>query len=480
MAWATQGFDFGLGTGGAGLALAAAPLTRAAGPVFTYNVLILLAPALAATSAFLLAQFVTRRFAASLVAGYVFGFSSYELGHLLGHLPLASIGLVPIVPYLMLRRHARELSQRLFVALLAAVLFVQFLISTQILFALVVIAAAAVVAAGTILGVGAVRRLLLESAVAALVAVALISPIVGYAVVSDASAPARSPFAESADVLNYAVPTRRTWIRPPGSSDIAARFTGTGAEQGAYLGVPFLVLASLAALERRGSRHRSLLAALFVASIVLSLGTRVKVAGVVVGIAPWAALAPLPVIGSALPARMTMWSALFASVLVALALADRRSVVRWLLVVAGVAATLPNLTLHQWSSGVVRPQFFAQHRDEVYIRDGSTALLLPYGPAGWSMLWQAEAGFRFRIVGGHFALRVTPAERDWADVYEALGSGHLAPRRLCSFLAAHDVDVVVVTPGTRGRVRRALEAATATKPVRALDALVYGVGSCHA
>jgi hypothetical protein len=89
------------------------------------------------------------------------------------------------------------------------------------------------------------------------------------------------------------------------------------------------------------------------------------------------------------------------------------------------------------------------------------------------MLWQAEAGFRFRIVGGHFALRVTPAERAWRDVYTALGTGALEPRRLRAFLAAHSVDVVLVAPGTRAAVRRVVRAAIGREPAVVLDTLVY-------
>ena len=109
-AWVPHGFDFGLGTAGGGLAILAAPLTALLGVVPTYNILILAAPALAASTAFLLTHRVTARFAPSLVGGYVFGFSSYELGHLLGHLPLAFVPLVPLVPYLVLLRHAGEVS----------------------------------------------------------------------------------------------------------------------------------------------------------------------------------------------------------------------------------------------------------------------------------------------------------------------------------------------------------------------------------
>lgn len=476
VACAPHGFDFGLDLAGGGLALLAAPLTSALGPVATYNLLILAAPALAAATGFLLAHRITGRFAPSLVGGYVFGFSSYELGRLLGHLPLAFVALVPLVPYLVLLRRDGDLSRRQFVSLLALVMVGQFLIVTQIFFSLVVMAAVTAAAAAAILGLRDVRQTVTEAAVALLAAIVLVSPIVAYAVSSDAAAPARSPFAGSADVLNYVVPTKRTWLRPPGANEITDRFTGAGAEHGAYLGLPLLALVALAACRRPSSRSRWLLVAVLVAGVVLSLGTRVKVAGEVIGIGPWAAFAPLPVVGSALPIRMTMYTALLASLLVALALADRRSVVRWFLAGAGVIATLPNVQLAQWSSDVPRSDFLAENRYRQHIPEDSIALVLPYGPAGWSMLWQAEARFSFRMVGGHFGLRVTPMEEEWRDVYETVGRGSVRPLRLRSFLEAHDVDVVLVAPGTRGRARRAVEAAVGSPPAQALDTLVYRVG----
>lgn len=476
VAWMPHGFDFGLGTAGGGLALIAAPLTAAAGPVRTYNVLILLAPALGATTAFLLAHAITGAFWPSFVAGYVFGFSSYELGHMISHLPLAFVALVPLVPYLVLLRHQGRLSARWFVAALTGVLGAQFMIVTQIFFSLVVVGAVGAALAVLVYGWDAVQPTLRDAALALVLAVLVLAPILVYALVSHAAAPVRSPFFESADLLNYVVPTRRTWLRPPGTGEIAKRFTATGAEQGAYLGLPFLALVLLAAVGHWRARSRRLLLLVFAAAVVLSLGTRAKVAGHALAIAPWTVFAHLPVLRSALPARITLYTALFAALLIAVALTDRRSVMRWLLVAAGVAATLPNLQLAQWSSHVPRPAFFAVKQDRAAIPADATALVLPYGPAGWSMLWHAEAAFRFRIVGGHFALRVTPEEEEWRDVYEALGTGRVRPGRLCAFLDSHDVDVVVVAPGTRPAARLAVKAAVHTRPEQVLDTIIYRVG----
>src|SRR6185437_208372 len=84
--WAPQGLDLAWTATAPGMALLFAPLTIAAGPVVSYNVAAILLPALAAWTAFLLCRHVTRSLWASLVGGYLFGFSSYMIGQLEGHM----------------------------------------------------------------------------------------------------------------------------------------------------------------------------------------------------------------------------------------------------------------------------------------------------------------------------------------------------------------------------------------------------------
>jgi len=143
-------------------------------------------------------------------------------------------------------------------------------------------------------------------------------------------------------------------------------------------------------------------------------------------------------------------TALLAGLLVALSLADRPSRSRYALAVCGVVMTLPNLQLPTWHSTVPQASFA--------VPQDATTLVLPYGPAGWSMLWQAEAHFRYRLVGGAFTVRVVPQERDWRDVYTGLGAGRVTPRRLRAFLAAHGVSRIVVAPGTRRGALRLVRA----------------------
>ena len=116
-----------------GLALVFAPLTFLVGPVAAYNVAAVLMPALAAWTAFLLCRYLTGAVVPSLVGGYVFGFSSYEIEHAgRGHLNLTSIFLVPLAALVVLRYLDGRIGERGVVVRLAPLVAFQLLISTEV------------------------------------------------------------------------------------------------------------------------------------------------------------------------------------------------------------------------------------------------------------------------------------------------------------------------------------------------------------
>jgi hypothetical protein len=96
--------------------------------------LIVLALALSASTAFLLAHRLTGAFLPALLAGYLYGFSSYQLAHVVGHLPLVFVALLPAAAHLCARRVDGELGRRAFVLALGAVFAAQFLVATKVLF----------------------------------------------------------------------------------------------------------------------------------------------------------------------------------------------------------------------------------------------------------------------------------------------------------------------------------------------------------
>src|SRR5258706_128296 len=91
-----------------------------------------IAPPLAAWATVLLARRLTGSFSASLVAGFLFGFSPYVISQSVSHLNLSCIFLVPVAGLLAVRFFEGSLSSTRYTVLLVLVLVAQFGISTEI------------------------------------------------------------------------------------------------------------------------------------------------------------------------------------------------------------------------------------------------------------------------------------------------------------------------------------------------------------
>jgi hypothetical protein len=487
--WVPEGIDLSWVTAVPGPSLLASPLTWAAGPVVTYNVLAVLAPALAAWTAFLLAERLTGTFWPALVAGYLFGFSAYEIAQTRGHLNLTLVFLVPLCGLLVARRFAGEVSRTRFVASLALVLAGQLLISSEVFSTTLLV--------GFILGLAALwrfppklrRRLAAtarECGLALIVCGMLSLPylIHAFLLTGPSFAPERSPFSQSADLLNFVVPTHVTSVRPPGSGSIAADFTANPVEAGAYLGLPLLAIVAFAALGRPRRRATSLLLLALAAVAVCSLGSRIRVDGYAIAPGPWELPAKLPVTRAILPVRLSMFVALLAALVCALWLAEggRHARLRWALALLAVVAVFPIPSRGFWTSPAPNPAFFRTNVSEDALRRSDTAVVFPFGKAGWSMLWQAESHMRYRMVGGHLGNR-PPAEDPWDAFLRALIRGRRLPRNadrmFIRFVRGHHVTVVVVAPGTRPALRR-LARTLPVQPTPSGGVLVYRFGAYFA
>lgn len=479
--WVPHGIDLSWVTSVPLISFVLAPLTAAAGPVATYNVAVLAAPALSAWAAYLLARWLTRAFWPSLVAGWLFGFSAFEIGQMVSHLFLVLTIFVPLCALLVLRHLHGEITDRRFVVLLALVLVGQFLTSAEVFVTLLIVGA---IFGGTLALLnpgmrGRVRATVRCSALGTTACLLLMSPYLWHAFViaGTENAPLRSAYSESADVLNYVVPTRLIWLQLPGSTDIASRFTATGAERGAYLGLPLLAIVAFFLTGIRRSRPSRVVALGLAATVIASLGASIRVAGHGLLPGPWKVFAALPVTRAILPVRLTLYVVLVVSMIAAVWLADRdgsRRRWRWTLIIVAMVFLLPNPASKRWSSEVPNPAFFRTAVSTKHLHEGETALVLPYSGSGWSLLWQAEEGFRYRLVGGHFG-HLVPEERRWEPVYHTLSWGPSSPRSvraLRRFLRAHDVNAIVVGPDTRWQPRR-LVAALGIKPVHTADVLIY-------
>jgi hypothetical protein len=305
------------------LSVLSAPLTLFAGTQVTWNVLIVLAPATAAWGAWLLCAELDATPAAALFGGAVFGFGSYELAQDIAHLQLTACVLVPLAARVAVRGVRRDTSALRLASVSGAIVIAQFLISPELLVTMLAMGVLALVGA---LWLVPARRIETQATARAMAAGALTGAIVlsPLLVTMLAHIPRHSSGAVHwpADLLNLVVPTRRTEVGGAAATSISSRFPGNLAEQGAYLGVPVLLVALSSARRAVRDPGARLALALLVVSLVLSLGSRLTVDGRSTIWMPWALAAHVPLLDDALPARLSMYCSLWAAVIVAGWLSD--------------------------------------------------------------------------------------------------------------------------------------------------------------
>ncbi|WP_113904233.1 MULTISPECIES: hypothetical protein [Brevibacterium] len=421
-----------------GPALLLAPVTWIAGPIISYNLLILAIPVVNSVATAVLFRRFLRPVPAFTAAAGV-GFSSYTVAQMAGHPNLALaftpplvaaaiLGLLalPMAPESPLRRHGRF---RLLTAGLGMLLGFQFYVSTEVLAGtfLAALCLLACLAASRAHPPRAWLTLLrggvLASALALLIALPLLLTMLGPNAPSGAIRPHG---VWNTDLLDPIIPAGPPLIGA-GSSPIPRVLPLDGAEIGGYMGIPALIAAAVIVIGLRRTRFSRLLlvtAATGILVFSLSLGSPVLLGGRVLSAhGPFALVEAVPVLNNLLPMRLVVHSviALCAILGVGLqwALDHRRSrrgqALLALLAVAAVVA-MPGA---QTARAVHVPEF---HRNGAEaIPEGSVVKTLPR-PLAWAtphadeaMVWQAVSGFRYRETGGYFI----GSSRDSPLVYSA-------------------------------------------------------------
>jgi hypothetical protein len=177
-------------------------------------------------------------------------------------------------------------------------------------------------------------------------------------------------------------------------------FTGNTTENDAYVGLPLLVLFAVGLVIgwiRPAIRWLGLIT-LIVA--VLSLGPHLHVNGYVTPIPlPWAVIAHLPLMESALPSRLMAIAFLGVGIIAATALQTHR-VPTTIALIAGLVVIVPPLPYP--SQPAAAPAFFRPGGGVERIAPGSVVLVTPFSSkvSTDAMYWQATAGYRFRMPEG--------------------------------------------------------------------------------
>lgn len=478
------------------LGVLGAPVTAAAGPVVTLNLWLVLSPVLSASALFFVLR---RRFGTlpSAVAGLLYGFSPYVIGHSLGHLHL-SVALLPVLALPLLedvflrQRHPRR--SGVLLGLLAAG---QVFLSTEVLATATIMVAVAVatLAAARPGEVRArVRPALTSLAVAAVTALVVAGGPLLLALLGPGRprGPIQQPGVAVADLYAFVVRSPLQVWHSAGTDRIFSHFTSNATEVSTYLGVPLILLTLYLLIRYRRTLLVTVCGVVAPVAAVLSLGSRLHIRGHNTGIRmPWVVFGRLPLINNALPGRLSLYVVLAISVLLAWWLhhVARAGRGRQLAATALVAAALvPLVPLYPLPVQQVRtPRFFTGSAVTALPRE-STVLVLPYpwSAEATAMLWQARAGYRFRMPGGYFVgqrwngLRLfNPVPTPLTAAAVGLQSGYLdlaaAERRLAEERADArriGVSAIVLGPTSNADRLRALVDALTGQPGRPVGGVV--------
>jgi hypothetical protein len=398
--------------------LVMSPVSLLAGPVVAYNLLATLGLTLTAFTAYLLGRRLALSHLAAAIAGAFTGFSPYMLAHTTGgHANLVSVAGVPLLGLLLhdllVRRHRPPLLLGVLLGLLAAA---QLYTAEEVLATEAVVAALGIVVLAAVAGREqvrqhwreATRRLATALGLALPVFAVFAFPLISTQFFSGAHAvgPIWPPGTYVTDLANLLVPSGVEEVAPSAALQLSEKFTGSIAEWGGYVGVPLLALALVVA----GWRWRSALvrwaAAMAVLTGVLSLGPRLHLNGHSTWIVlPWRLLGNLPVLEHVLPARLTLYMfialGLLAGVFVDAVRQQRRAAVRAVggaLLVLCAVTQCPRIPFP--TRATETPAFFTGDAVKA-LPEGAVALLEP-GVRHNAMLWQAQAHWRFRMVGGWY------------------------------------------------------------------------------
>ena len=426
------------------LGLITAPFAPIFSPVVRANLLLVLAMPISATAAFVVLRKWRVWGPAAALGGLLYGFSPYMIGQSIAHLDLL---FVPLPPFIALTIASvlqnRGSSGRLGVQL-GLLVVAQYLISPEVLTSVAILTVAALVCIA-IRDPANVRRMAHNAAGATGIALVVASALLVYPVWMSFFGPQHFTGPPSAttnpyhnDLLSSLVPTPEQRVSL-GMRSLGNRLALRGGveEADGYIGGPLLILTAILAWWSRRSPRMQLVVVLMLFAALLSLGPHLAIDGHLTDIPlPFLALDHLPVLDSMLPSRLSLAVDACLAAAIAFGLDDMRRAPEgaWIRRRRGgtvfATVTLAALVLTQipvWpdtfadASAVALPAALTRA-----IPTGDpVAITYPYETvySNEPMLWQAEDGFRFRLLGG-YAFHPSPvgSESTYPDLMSPSGT----------------------------------------------------------
>jgi hypothetical protein len=428
------------------------PITAAFGPVVSYNLLALLAPATDAWAAYILCRYLTKSVWPAILGGYVFGFCSYLLAHILGgHLVLVLVMPIPIALYLTARWFDGTIESRTMVWLAGLAISAELLLSLEVFATATMFAGLALLLSFGSTAADTRKRIVKLLGVLGCaygMALLIASPFLYYVYEPGHLASSIATAEQfSNDLLNLIVPTIVNALGTLGPLPSLTRtFPANWYERNAYVGPVLIIVAIVYARHRWKESFGKTAIDLLLIICVLSLGPILQIGGHGWIALPGFLLEETPLINIAGSARFMMFAFLIIAIITAqwFASSDASLRKRWIVAILVVLFSLPNLDSRFWVTKSDTPEFFTSGIYKKYLEPGENVLVAPYSLHGNSMLWQAQTGFYFRMAGGWTG--ILPEEYMRWPVIRALTTHRYLPEpqmQLMSFLANHQVGAIV-------------------------------------
>ncbi len=427
------------------LALLTAPLAPLMGAVTRTNLLMVLAMPVSATAAYVVLRSWRVWLPAAATGGLMYGFSPYMVGQALGHVEMIFLPLPPFIAATLVSIVRGKGSSVRLGWQLGLLIAAQYLISPEVLTTTLLAAACLVGAA--LLRPGEISATFRRTTVAALWASLVAGLLLAYPIwfflagpqhFTGRTWPANNPFHN--DLLNFVVPgplQRTSFGLDAAGLRLAAG--GDATEAGGYVGVPVLLIAGCLAWRARRSIRMRLAVLVALVAAMLSLGAFLVVDGHRTGFPlPFWVFSHVPLLDDVLPARINLEVGAGLAAVMAFGLDDLRGPRRLhsapsrpVVVVAAILAVLVVTQLPRWpissSHRTAQPAIALPRAITDAVPAGDpVAITYPYAGIR-PMVWQANAGFRFRLLGGY-------AYRPGAHGAPTLWPSAMSPPQLQQFL----------------------------------------------
>ena len=411
------------------LALIASPVTAIWGPVAATNVLISFAFFASAVAGYCFVRHWTTWRPAAFFGGLLFGFSPYIVAEGIAHLHTMFLALVPLIFIVLDEIFVRQrYSARVLGVVLGLLVVAQYFISSEVLASTVLLAIIAAVLVA-LFNRSRVRAQLVRALPALVIGLGIAVVVLAYPILYSLRGPLHYTLTiptgqYQSDLLSAVLPTSNQAIAPASSAAISDHFANNLSENGAYLGIPLVLLLVASVAVCRQSKVVIIGFLLALSAYVLSLGSPLLVDNHDTGLQmPAGILHHLPLLNGAVLARFSAFVFLFAALVFGVAIERLR---RWPGGPAGGWACPWRSSSPAWcwfplwpdlpypEVAVDTPSFFSTAAVES-VPEGSVAVVYPPTTPvdADSTLWQATAAMRFKMPSAYVLVPVPGQPPAW-------------------------------------------------------------------